>query len=408
MLSDRSFRRGSGLLLLASLIGGALTLVRVPLMTWLLPKNEVGMISVVAAWLPFLQLLSLPGLDTASYHYVSKGKLWAFTASIVPRLRWSLLSIVGFLVGAIYWWWRGDALLAQIFVIAAITYPVVAGLTASGSILGARQDFPTLFWYRLGESLCTFAGFVPLGLSIVWLSRVSTYYFANQVALGLMHVVVCLYLVRQFGKENSPRMEHDEKRDLMRYGRHLTVLNGVSVMQSRTDALIVGTLMPVEVMADYSIALIMQQQIKRLWGIYVAVRYPSLVRMPVAQRRRQILWEGTLVWLCLIAAGLAFCLVAPWLFSFLLPSTYLSSLEYVNWLTVTALIGTPGGIAEVYFRSEQNERRQFTMRVTGAASLVLSLVLLGRWGVSGVIAGRFVANLVYSLVGVWLFARDKR
>lgn len=312
VLSDRSFWRGSGLLLLAGIVGGALTLVRVPLMTWLLPKNEVGMISVVASWLPFLQLLSLSGLDTASYHYVAKGKLWAYMVGIVHRLRWSLLSVVGFLVGAIYWWWRGDALLAQIFVIAALTYPVVAGLTACGSILGARQDFHKLFWYRLGESLCTFAGFVPLGLSIVWQNRVSTYYLSNQVVLGLMHVVVCLYLVRQFSQEKSPRIEPNETHGLVRYGKHLTFLNGISVVQSQADALIVGTLMPVEIMADYSIALIIQQQIKRLWGIYVSVRYPPLVRMPVVQRRRQILWEGVVVWLCLIAAGLVFCLAAPW------------------------------------------------------------------------------------------------
>ena len=407
-LSDRSFWRSGGLLLLASIIGGVLAFIRVPLMTWLLPKSEVGMIGVVAAWLPFLQLLSLSGLDSATYHYVAKGKLWAFTVGVVRRLRWSLLSVMGFLAGAVYWWWRDDMLLAQIFVVAALTFPVVAGLTVCGGILGARQDFRNLFLYRLGESLCTFAGFVPLGLSIVWLSRVSTYYFANQVALGLMHVAVCLYLMRQFGWKNRAPAEPDVIRGLVRYGKHVTVLNGISVMQSQADALIVGTLMPVEVMADYSIALTVQYQIKRLWGIYVSVRYPPLVRMPVVQRRRQILREGALVWLCLVLVGLAFCLAAPWLFSVFLPPSYLSSLKYVNWLAAATLIGMPGGIAEVYFRSEQSERRQFALRVTGAASLVLSLVLLGRWGVPGVIAGRFVANLVFSVVGVWLFVRDKR
>jgi len=408
VLSDRSFWRSSGLLLLASLIGGVLALVRMPLMTWLLPKNQVGVISVVASWLPFLQLLSLSGLDTASYHYVAGEKHWAYVVGIVHRLRWSLLSVFGFLAGAIYWWWRGEGLLVQVFVIAALTFPVVAGLTACGSTLGARQDFHSLFWYRLGESLCTFAGFVPLGLSLVWLSRVSTYYLANQVVLGCMHLVFCFYLVRQLGKEKIPRPETDETRGLLRYGRHLTVLNGISVLQSQGDALIVGTLMPVEIMADYSIALMIQQQIKRLWIIYVSVRYPLFVRMPVVQRRRQMLWEGAAIWFCFIAAGFVFCLAAPWLFSVFLPSSYLSSLKYVNWLTATTLVGTPGGIAEVYFRSEQNEKRQYTMRVIGATSLVLSLVLLGRLGVSGVIAGRFVANLIFSITGVWLFARDSR
>jgi len=100
-----------GLLLLANAIVVLLGLIRTPLVTWVLPKDEVGMIGVVAAWFPFVQLLSLTGLDTAAYHYASKGRSDAFRVNLQYRLRWSLLSALAFLLGAVYWHTRGDLLL---------------------------------------------------------------------------------------------------------------------------------------------------------------------------------------------------------------------------------------------------------------------------------------------------------
>ena len=108
-----------GLLLLANAIVVLLGLIRTPLVTWVLPKDEVGMIGVVAAWFPFVQLLSLTGLDTSAYHYAAKGQPGAFRVNLQYRLRWSLLSALAFLSGSVYWYSRGDPLLFWMFIIAS-------------------------------------------------------------------------------------------------------------------------------------------------------------------------------------------------------------------------------------------------------------------------------------------------
>ena len=312
-LRNRRFWRASGLLMLANVIVLALGLVRTPAMTWLLPKEQVGMMGVVAAWLPFLQLLSLSGLDGASYHYVAKGQPWAFVINLTYRLRWSLLSTAGFLVGAAYWWWQGAIPLAWMFVIAGVSYPVTVGLSACGGMLGAQENFVGLFWYRLGESLTDFVGFVPVLLSVWLVNQVVTFYGANQVATAIMQILVTFWLINKLRASQYQPLSPENEREMVRYGRHLTVMNGIGVAQTRTDALLVGSFLPLTIMADYSIALLVYEQFKRLWNVYLSVRYPPLVRLTEKRRRRRIVIEGSIIWLGFVVTGLILSLLAHWL-----------------------------------------------------------------------------------------------
>jgi O-antigen/teichoic acid export membrane protein len=407
-LNNRRFWQASGLLMLANVIVTSLALVRTPAMTWLLPKEEVGMLGVVASWLPFLQLASMAGMDSAAYHYVAKGQPWAYVVNLFYRLRWSLISAAGFLAGALYWAWRGDSGLAWMFAITGISYPVTIGMTASAGMLGAQEKFKSLFWYRIFESLTDFTGFIPLAFSAWMISKVVTFYTANQLATAMMQAGVSFYLAWQLKHLGTSPMPEEDRREMVRYGKHLTGIMGISVLQGRTDALLVGTLLPLGTMADYSIGLMVAEQFRRLWTVYVSVRYPPLVRMHFARRRRRFLLEGVLVWLGLIAAGVVVALLAHLLIPIVLPPSYASSLGYMDVLIATVLIGTPGGLAELFFRTQQDARRQYLMRaVSAAVGVVAPILLVFRWGAYGAAAGRFLANLVLSMLGVYLFLRER-
>jgi O-antigen/teichoic acid export membrane protein len=409
-LRNRRFWHASGLLMLANGIVLGLGLIRTPAMTWILPKYQVGMIGVVAAWMPFLQLLSLSGLDSASYHYVAIGQPWAFAVNLIHRRRWSLLSSAGLLIGALYWWWQGDAPLAWMFVTAGLSFPVTEALTACGSMLGAQENFTGLFWYRLGESLTDFAGFLPLLLSMWWVNQVITFYAVNQAATALMLIAVAALILRQLRRGQHPSPTQEAKREMVRYGKHLTAINSISVVQSRIDAVLIALFFPLTVVADYTIALLVQAQFKRLWNVYVTVRYPPLVRLSQARRRRRLLIEGLVILLGFAALGGITAVVAHWLIPVLLPKVYASSLPYINLLIATVIAGVPGGLAELGFKMVQDERKQYISRgisaLAGTIAPLLMLFLLD-WGATGVIVGRLIGNVVFSITGTWIFLRQR-
>jgi|GEM_PF-1783338 len=406
-LQDRRIWQASALLLVANSIVTVLGLIRTPVITWLIPKDEVGMLGVVGSWIPFLQLCSLSGLDSAAYNYIAKGQPWAFIVTTIYRLRWSLISSMGFLLGAIYWAWREQSGIAWIFVVTGIGFPLAIGMTASAGMLGAQERFRGLFWYRIFESLTDFAGFIPLAFSVWWISRVLTFYASNQIATGIMQLSVTLWLIRQVRRSDVKQMQVQQEREMIRYGKHLTTINGISVLQARSDALLVGLFMPLGTVADYSIAMLVYEQIRRLWGIFIAIRYPKLVRMPTKHQRRHIVLEGGMVWGGLITIGIVIAFLAQWLIPITLPKSYVSSLGYMNILIGTVLVGVPGGLAETYFRAQQDESNQYKMRLIAAAvGVIAPSLLIIRWAAYGAAYGRLLANLTLSILGIWLFVRE--
>ena len=404
-LTSGRFLRNSSLLMLANLIVMGLAIIRTPTMTWLLPKEAVGMIGAVSAWIAFVQLLSLPGMDTASYHYLAKRQYWAFGVNLSYRLRWSLLSMLALLLGAGYWYSQGSVNLAWMFVIAGLSFPVTIGLTAAGGVLGGLERFTALFWYRLGESITDFAGFLPLLLLASSTHPAALFYGANQVATAIMMIGVSWWLWRQLRTQGSPPAP-GEVQTMVGYGRHMTAISGLSVGQAQFDSLLVTLFLPLTIVADYLIATVVSNQFKTLWGVYTSVRYPVFMRMTTARRRRQFLYESALICLGFVGAGVVGFWVIAAIIPWLLPPSYAASIPYIGWLIPAFLLMLPGAYAEMYFRTEQDQRRQYIMRIVAlVVSVVVSLVLAPRWGIMGIIAGRLAASAAFSLLGIWLFLR---
>jgi O-antigen/teichoic acid export membrane protein len=406
-LNNRAVWRASGLLLTSSVLVALLGAVRIPILTRMLSKDEVGMIGVAASILPFLQLLSLSGLDSATYHYTAKGHPAALQVNVATRLRWSLVSTLGFFLAGMYWHWRGNQALAWLLAIAGLTYPLTTGLSAGAGVLGAREDFGRLFWYRLGEAVTRYAGFSLL-LILPWLpERVLWFYLLNNLALAALQIETTRWLVSQARREGTSPMMGEAKQEMVRYGKHLTLVNAISTAQTRADSLLVGWLLPLSVMADYSIAMLAYAQFKRLWSVYYSVRYPPVVRLPLARRRRRMIFETGVVWAGFAGLGLAAALGLWVLVPIILPPEYRTSLPIINWLLATFVISVPGFFAEMYFRTQQDERSQYVLRgVAAVCGIILPLVFILLWGVRGVVVGRFAASLIFSAVGLWLFLRD--
>lgn len=403
-LLRKQFWQASGLLLLANIILVVLGLIRTPLITWAIPKDEVGMLGVVSSWIPYLSLFSLPGLDSAAHHYVSKGKTWAYLANLNIRLRWSLITSLGMFIGAAYWIWKKEIILGWLFIISGITFPFTSGLSAAPGMFGAQEKFTNLFWYRIIEGLIRFSGFLPLILSTWFISKVVTFYSVNQIVLGIFLIIVSLFLIKQFRAISTRNTPMKERQEMVVYGKHLTTINGIGVLQNRTDALLVGILFPLTTMANYSIALIIQGLLKRLWTVYVTVRYPPLVRMSVERRHRRFIVEGGLVVIAFIVIGIFGALLAYLLVPIVLPPDYRSSLPYIYMFIAATIVGIPGGLSELYFRTNQDEKRQYILRILAAISGVLSPILfITLWGAYGAAAGRIVGNLFLSIAGVVLF-----
>jgi O-antigen/teichoic acid export membrane protein len=377
-------------------------------MTWIIPKDQIGMIGVIAAWLPFLLLSSMSGIDSSAYHYLTKGHQHAFIQGVIFRLRWSITGTIIFLAGAIYWFLTEQAQLGWMFGIAAVTFPFTYAMTAVPGFFGARGWFNSLFWYRIGESITDFFGFIPILLSFIWLSEGITFFSTNQLASLVLQAGTTVYVIGKIRKETSMDLPDPSRKKMIEYGRHLTAINGISVLQSRMDAWLVAMSQPLTTTADYSIALIIQEQLRKLWGIFTTLRYPVLVKLDSSERKKRLIIEGVVVWSGLSLACLVIILLSYWLIPLLLPETYQSSLAYIPVLLFAVIAGVPGGLIEMLFKMNEDAKNQYAMRIVGAVfGVFFPAILLSTYGAMGAAFGRMIANILFSMAGIILFFISK-
>lgn len=80
----------------------------------------------------------------------------------------------------------------------------------------------------------------------------------------------------------------------------------------------------------------------------------------------------------------------------------------MDWLITIFVVSIPGFLAETYFRTEQNEKRQYLIRIVAAiVGVAAPTLLVFRWGAYGALAGRLLASIILSLIGIWLFFKDR-
>jgi O-antigen/teichoic acid export membrane protein len=410
-LRNRRLVRDGTLLLLASGIGTGLALIRTPLLTWLLPKEAIGMLGVVTSWTVFLALLTWPSsLPIAAYHFMTKGVPGAFRAALGNQLRRAPWSVLGYLACSAYWLSQGHSSLAALFVVAGAAYPFVIVLASSANAYAARQDFASVFWYRIAYSGSLFAGFaIALFPRSSPYRSIVLYLLLNQLALSLLHVILTVKGLRRFERIGDSPMPARDRRDLFDYGRRLTGIHVTGTLLSRVDQLLVSVVAPLTAVADYTIALLAQGQFRRLWGIYSQLRYPKLMEVDSALRVRRFLIE------CVVGvvgfAGVALCaaVAAQLLVPRLLPPSYADGLPFIQCLLAASALGVPGNYADLSFQLEQNARDQSILRIaTGIVQVVASVTLVLTLGAFGGALSRAVGSAAFSTIGIALVVRRRR
>jgi hypothetical protein len=164
---------------------------------------------------------------------VAKGQPWALRVVLRARAPFTLLSTLGFLAGAVYWWRQGESILSAFFVLMALLAPLLYTFSPAGGTLGAQERFRALFWYRIGESVTDFTGFIPLLLGVWWISQGFTFYALNQAATAVMLMWVVRWILLRMRPDQQAAPSEAEANTLVRYGQHLSALTAMSVAQAK-------------------------------------------------------------------------------------------------------------------------------------------------------------------------------
>lgn len=363
----------------------------------LLPKETYGIYRFVLAAAGVLALTNLSGINVALARTVAQGGYRAYFPAFLERVKWGCLGGLGALAAALYYSIAGDTVLAGAFVIAAAFLPFSDPLNVYEAYRQGLKDFRYKALADIAVRVLSAGALVAVIMFTDSLLLLVGTYFASY---ALMQALFFFHTLK-----DAQMRAGTSDADTSLYGRHLSIMYVVSSLAAQADKLIVFQVGGAAVLAAYSLAILIPDQIRTGMKNIAVLAFPKYaadsfegVQNGLARKNLHIAF-GT------AALAGAYILAAPFLFKTFFPAypeaillTQLLALGLVDTLTLLPLS---------MLKAHEKTRELYRYHIATSAVQILLLLAGGIWyGVYGIIAG-LVASRLIAVTHIWLLTRRR-
>lgn len=369
------------------LVTSILSLVLLYFFANYLPKETYGTYRYILSLAGILSVFTLTGMNQAVTQAVANGKEGVLRTSVKYQLRWNVVQLVAFWTLGIYYFMNANHLFGASFFVLGLVLPIIAALNTYTAFLDGKKDFKLNNIFSIGGTSIYVAGMIFAILfsgETIWL--VVTYSIATFISS-----IIFYFSTLKIYTQPATASE-----DTLKYGRSLTFLGFISPVASQIDKIVLTHFWGPAQLAIYSLAMVVPERatlfIKSLVGIgfpKFAVKTPEEINVVFYRRILQGMSFGLFI-------ALAYIIVAPYLFHYLLPQ-YLESIYYSQIMAISFIFAMPNRYISLLLVSQKLLRRMLTINIIQNIMRTIMYVILGIWGG---IFGLVVANILNSFIGM--------
>lgn len=282
-IDGRYFARSGFWSVASEVVQAAMGLVLAAAFTrWSTPQ-VFGQFQLLMSLLAVGAAVSIKGLETVVVRDAAAGRDGVLMSAVALRWRWSLLSMPIFLGVAAYYRWRGEAPLAAGLLVAAVVAPAYYTVQLWQSFLKGKRRFDFFSQLISGRA-------VAVLLAMLLLLRVApqepVVLFFVYAGLHAISGAAFLWVVRR-------RIVSSEvSADWRSYSYFLSATGLVKLIAAHVDKILVGTLYSPQVLAVYSIALILPNGVLLLLKGLFETTIPKLAMQATLPFRQLLLSVG--------------------------------------------------------------------------------------------------------------------
>jgi len=340
-----------------------------------LPQESFGVYQYIMYATVIAGIFTLEGIPTAIVKSISQGKEGTFWAGVKERFKWSLVGSLGLLVGAGWYFFAGNMLLASGFLIAALFMPGERIFETFKDFWNGRKDFKKRTQYTL----------ISVFLSLLVL--IPVIYLTNNVLIILLayfgsHI---LFEGFYFFKTTQKTTNNDVDESAIPFGINLTVMESLSKIAGHIDKVIVWHYLgPIQV-AIYSFAILPINKIKGLVPV-IPLALPKLGERKIDEKKKRGVWEKFFkLFLIFIPLALLLMVIAPYVYEILFPQ-YTESVIYFQALTLLAAIGGPLSLLKTALISEIKTKSLYIINTSfPVLKIILFISLIPFYGIWGMV-----------------------
>ena len=365
----------------------------------LLSQETYGIYQYIISLSAIVAAISLSGMGSAVAQAAARGYEGVLPVAVRAQLKWAIVPGLLSFAGALYYFWLGNAELGVGLVLIALTVPLTIAYGTFGGFLEGKREFRQLFLISL---IINSAYYASMFIAIALFKDAATLVAVNLsvTALGTFYAYRRTRVHFQSNDRDDPAA--------ISYGRHLSVLTAFTTAITQMGAVFVFHFLGAASLAIYSFATLIPERISGLFNFVGAASLPRFANQSLADIKRNILGKILRVFVLGAFAVLAYALVAPLLFHFLLPK-YISVIPYTEvYAGVIALLAV-SSVTGAALHAKRLTKEIYIRSFTQPLLLIgLQVPLLLAYGIWGMVIARLASETIGILLTLGLLFRAKR
>jgi len=360
----------------------------------LLDPTTYGNYKYVLSLLGVLAVFCLDGMRLAVTQAVSRNLEGSFYTAFRARLKWGLLGSLTAIVGAVYYWIRGNNILPIPLLVASIFLPLMYASQLYGAFLNGRKLFNVQVNYRIINQVIS-AGAIIATLfftkNLFWLVSV---YFVSHTFLNFFFYFLTKARFR-------PNKKEDPK--TLNYGKHLSLMGLVNYLATYLDKILLFTFVGSAQLAVYSFAVLIPEQIKAITTNINTLALPKLTLKSREEIKASMVKKILKLTLLTGVIIIFYIIIAPYFFKIFFPQ-YSSSVLYSQ-IFIFTIISFPVSLISTAFQAKMMKKEQYLLRFVAFTRIVLFAALIPFYGIWGIIAAKIGAEVVALFLMLFLFRK---
>ena len=362
----------------------------------LIPKEVYGQYRYAISIFAILKLFTLGGMGTAVSRAVAMGYEGSVIQAIYKKIKWGTIGALSGLAISLYFYFNGNIALAITFLIVGLFVPFFETFNIYSSYFNGKKLFSNFAKYNAILEITTsiilvIVLFLTDNLYIILLS-----YFLSYTILRLLLLAITL---------NKYRLNNKVDPRTMSYGKHLSAMNILTSIANNIDKIILWHFLGAVMVALYSFALAIPNQIK------VATNELKTLALPKFSAADPAIIKKTLAKkvfkACLFLAPIVFIYIiaAPFIFKIFFPK-YTEAVLYSQIFSISILF-TPQALFLTYLESQMKKKQlYFTSFFSPSLRILLFLILIPPFGIMGAIISFMAARAINFASLYYLFKKS--
>ncbi|MFA5126620.1 MAG: oligosaccharide flippase family protein [Patescibacteria group bacterium] len=357
----------------------------------LLPKEIYGQYKYILSIVAILGIATLGGMDLSIMKAVANGHDGTVRPALKTKVRWALLSGLGSLAVAAYYYLQGNHNLSLGFLIIACFLPFMDPFFIYNAVLQGKKNFRTSSIYNMVGKIISIA----IIILVIWLSDnlylLLLAYFASWTFLRLFYL-------RQTLKKSIQNSSVDP--DAINYGKHLSVINIIGVVATYIDQLLIFHFLGATRLAVYAMAIAAPEQIKGAIKNLGTLAFPKFATNDQNSTKKNIRGKTIKLALAILAITILYIILAPWLFSIFLPR-YMESVLYSQIFAISLLTGLT--IIPATFLESIGAKKYLYIYSTWSSiiQIIMLIILVPMFGLMGAVIARVLSRFINMLQAFW-------